>query len=74
MSLVSRYTINGFITTLCVVVFGSWKQWFLEFCVIHNIRDVSEADLKIDVGVFYDVHKALSHHQQYVNFVSTNKI
>ena len=35
--------------------------------MIHNIRDVSEADLKIDVGVFDDVHKALSHHQQYVN-------
>ena len=37
-------------------------------CVcVDNIGDVSEADLKIDVGVFDDVHKSLSHHQKYVN-------
>lgn len=35
--------------------------------MIHNVRDDSETDLKIDVGVFDDVHKALSHHQQYVH-------
>ena len=36
---------------------------------VDNIRDVSEADLKIDVGVFDDVHKSLSHHQEYVNLL-----